>query len=164
MKKQIISEEFKRMQVLAGLITESQLNEIESNLVSYLTSLEKNISKKPQALATEITNYLNTILIQKSIKNLPNQGLAYLGKGKVEPFLKIWAYIDKNRGFVANEEILKFLVKADDFLSNEKAEEVVKAYLKDQQLTGANEKFGGFEKMTDTLHPNDPPHPAKKIQ
>ena len=27
MKKQIISEEFKRMQVLAGLITESQLNE-----------------------------------------------------------------------------------------------------------------------------------------
>lgn len=32
MKKQIISEEFKRMQKLAGLITESQLNEISQNL------------------------------------------------------------------------------------------------------------------------------------
>ena len=44
MKKQIISEEFKRMQVLAGLITESQLNEdnlevksIAKQLYSFLT-------------------------------------------------------------------------------------------------------------------------------
>ena len=32
MKKQILSEEFKRMQKLAGILTESQLNEISRNL------------------------------------------------------------------------------------------------------------------------------------
>jgi preprotein translocase subunit YajC len=31
MKKQILSEEFRRMQKLAGLITENELNEFESN-------------------------------------------------------------------------------------------------------------------------------------
>jgi len=46
MKKQIISEEFKRMQVLAGLITESQLNEtVELKLADLGPEFEKTIKE-----------------------------------------------------------------------------------------------------------------------
>ena len=153
-RKQKISEGVRNLAGKQIIKEEMVLNESNNNLVTFLTSLEKNLSKNPQKLATEITNYLNTVLDRKSIKQTPKNSF-YLGKGRVEPFLKMWAYIDKSRGFVVNEEILNFLVKADNFLRHERAEEVVMAYLKDQQLPGSNERFGGFQRMTDTFNPNE---------
>ena len=47
MKKQILSEEFQRMQKLAGIITESQLNENEEvNLLQFIKDNQNEIAKK----------------------------------------------------------------------------------------------------------------------
>jgi hypothetical protein len=45
MKKQILSEEFKRMQKLAGLITESQMNEASADEVPLTSKVKKFIDK-----------------------------------------------------------------------------------------------------------------------
>jgi len=61
MKKQIISEEFKRMQVLAGLITESQLNENEETIeVTHPDDLSKTKAYKDLATAEEKLKSLET--------------------------------------------------------------------------------------------------------
>ena len=45
MKKQILSEEFQRMQKLAGIITESQLNENEEvNLLQFIEANQENLN------------------------------------------------------------------------------------------------------------------------
>ena len=74
MKKQILSEEFRRMQKLAGIITESQLNENEetidvtnpddlSKFKAYkdLSTAEeklKSLETAPPANAKEIANFI----------------------------------------------------------------------------------------------------------
>ena len=51
MKKQILSEEFQRMQKLAGIITESQLNENEEvNLLQFIKANKNEIAKKLKAI------------------------------------------------------------------------------------------------------------------
>ena len=57
MAKQIISEEFKRMQVLAGLINESQLNEFEK-----LGIVHPNNFKSEQQESIDIESTVNEAL------------------------------------------------------------------------------------------------------
>jgi hypothetical protein len=45
MKKQILSEEFRRMQKLAGIITEEQLNEVELKLADLGPDFEKTVKE-----------------------------------------------------------------------------------------------------------------------
>jgi hypothetical protein len=59
-------------------------------------------------------------------------------------------YVDKSKGFVVNDQILKWLVSADPFLSNDTAEKVVQAYIQDSKLNSGG-KWGGFEKYGDMM-------------
>ena len=62
-KKYKQMNELRRMQRLAGLITESQLNEEETSLQTYLTSKEKNLKSRPTELAKKITDYLDSVFV-----------------------------------------------------------------------------------------------------
>ena len=54
MNKQILSEEFQRMQKLAGIITESQLNENEEvNLLQFIEDNKNEIAKELEAIRLE---------------------------------------------------------------------------------------------------------------
>lgn len=145
--------ELKRMQQLAGLINESQLNEAESALQTYLTGIANNLNKKPEALAKEITDYLNSVLVRKDSKTTGEGTFYVVPSKKGAPFLMVMGHTDKSKGFVANEEISKWLAKADPYLTNETQDEIMKAYIQDTKLT--TEKWGGFVKLPSTLHPND---------
>jgi hypothetical protein len=153
-------EDLIRMNQLAGLITESQarkmmavLNEAESSLQTYLTGIASNLKKKPEVLAKEIIDYLNSVIVRKD--SIPTgKGTFYVVPSKKgAPFLMVMARTDKSKGFIANEEISKWLAKADPYLVNDAQDEIMKAYIQDTKLT--TEKWGGFEKLPSTLHPND---------
>jgi hypothetical protein len=149
-----------RMNQLAGLITESQakkmmavLNEAESSLQTYLTGIASNLKKKPEVLAKEIIDYLNSVLVVKDSKTTGEGTFYVLPSRKGAPFLMVMGRTDKSKGFIANEEISKWLAKADPYLTNEAQDEIMKAYIQDTKLTTG--KWGGFEKLPSTLHPND---------
>ena len=146
--------EMKRMQRLAGILTESQLNEEETSLQTYLTSKEKNLKSRPTELAKKITDYLDSVfVVGKGIPGVVSNasGTYYIIPSKKgDDFVTVMGRIDKNKGFVVNEQILTWLVGADPFLSNEVAEKVVQAYIQDSKLNTGG-KWGGFEKYGDML-------------
>ena len=150
---QLINEA-KRMQLLAGLITESQLNEAESALQTYLTSIEKNLKSKPEELTKKITDYLRSVfVVAKGIPGvISNAGGIYyiIPSKKGDDFVTVMGYVDKNKGFIVNDQILKWLVSVDPFLSNEAAEKAVQAYIQDSKLNIGG-KWGGFEKYGDMM-------------
>jgi hypothetical protein len=163
MSKQILSEEFKRMQFLAGLITESRLNEAESALRTYLTSIADKLSKKPDILAKEITDYLNSVLVRKGLKDATEApGSMFTGKGTFyivpsnkPPFVFKMAQFTKEnsgKGMVFSDVISSKLATFDKALVNEFQNKIMEAYIQDTKFT--TEKFGGFEKLG-TSHPND---------
>ena len=147
MTNQILSEEFRRMQLLAGVINESQLNEGWDGFSA--TGWQARIKD----LAKEITDYLNSVIVRKD--SIPTgKGTFYVVPSKIgAPFLMVMALTDKSKGFIANEEISKWLVKVDPYLVNDAQDEIMKAYIQDTKLTTG--KWGGFEKLPSTLHPND---------
>jgi len=151
--KQPINE-IKRMQQLAGLITESQLNEVESSLQTYLTSIEKNLKSKPEELTKKITDYLHSVFVVGNgipgVISVPNHIYYVIPSKKGDNFITVMGYTDRDKGFIVNDQILKWLVSADPFLSNEAAEKVVQSYIQDSKLNTGG-KWGGFEKMGDML-------------
>jgi hypothetical protein len=154
-----MNKEFLKMQKIAGLITENQfrqLTEAESALQTYLTGIANELNKKPEVLAKEITDYLNSIMVVKDgevpgTKSTGKETVFVVPSKKGAPFLMVTA--KKSGGkFIANEEISNWLAKTDPRLKNEAQNEVMKAYLQDRKIT---EPFGGFEKLPSASHPND---------
>jgi hypothetical protein len=154
-----MNKEFYKMQKIAGLITENQfrqLTEAESALQTYLTGIANELNKKPEVLAKEITDYLNSIMVVKDgevpgTKSTGKETVFVAPSKKGAPFLMVTA--KKSGGkFIANEEISNWLAKTDPRLKNEAQNEVMKAYLQDRKIT---EPFGGFEKLPSASHPND---------
>lgn len=81
MAKHIISEEFKRMQVLAGLITESQLNKDEQqNIADFLNQHKDEVFEK---------------IVQPTLNN-------YIEDGEIDP--KELTNVNKNWKFIKKDE------------------------------------------------------------
>jgi hypothetical protein len=144
---QLINEA-RRMQVLAGLITESQLNEAESALLNTLKSKEKYLKDSPENITKKITDYLKSIIVvadgkipgSKVIENKTYYLTPWEGKN-----IKLQITAIKEKGKItADQSVLNGLVKIDPYLSQETANEVMKTYLEDQRFT---EDFGGFNDL-----------------
>jgi hypothetical protein len=127
--KQPINE-VKRMQFLAGLITESQLNEAESPLKTFLTTGEfKDVPQKEQ-IADKIINYLDSVFVAGS--GIPGQ--SYSPENG-----KFWLYKQDGDKYTASAKIPSE--------GNSKNMLIVNKFVEDElQKLGAPlwEKVGGF--------------------
>jgi hypothetical protein len=141
MKKQIISEEFLRMQKLAGLITESELKKQMIKEMRIFDLKDKN--GKP----TELFRIENFSSVEDAIDMLNKY--YDMGENEVDSFYTDETGTDYNYAYVANDGYTRFVKSLDEFSDGYQTEEewgvASEEEIMNESKLNENEEMYGWE-------------------